>query len=342
MNFSTYFSARYALSKNALLTLCLSDRSDGKTFDCKVRALEDYEKNKDITIYMRRWKTELDSATYNNFFKEVWEKNKNYVRFSEWEFRYSKSKVEVKTSRNAEWDTILYFIPLSVASRWKSKIQETNRIKVIDYDEYVPMDNRFLPNETALLMDFWKTVDRDRDLVQIAIFGNRIIPFLPIFDYFNIDLKIGSKDLIRLYKNDTLAVQIYSNKEHREKRDESRFRQLVKDTDYDGYDRGEVLYALDLELKSHVGFDYLCQFKTERGSGTLWYKNGQMVVSEYKRKDGYILTDKKYNIVGEQFMCTYGKFPGLFKNLYRRNDLFFESEKAFYIFEKILTKTGSV
>ena len=48
MLFKTYFSARYVLSKNAILNLCLSDRSDGKTFDCKARALEDYEKNKDI------------------------------------------------------------------------------------------------------------------------------------------------------------------------------------------------------------------------------------------------------------------------------------------------------
>ena len=339
MKFNSYYTARYVLSKKALISLALSDRSDGKTFDCKVRALEDYEKNKDITIYMRRWKTEIE---YANFFNEVWEKNKDYIRFSEWEFRYSKSKIEVKTSPKSEWDTILYFIPLSVASRWKSKIHQTDRVKIIDFDEYVPMDNRFLPNEVTLLLDFWKTVDRDRDIVQIAIFGNRIVPFLPIFDYFNIDLKIGEKDMIRLYKDNTLAVQIYSNKEHREKREESRFRKLVKDTEYNGYDKGSVLYALDLELKSHIGLNYWCRFKTERGIGTLWYKNGIMVVSEYRREDGFILTDKKYNLVGEQYLCTYGKFPNVIKNLYRRNDLFFESEKAFYLFEKILTKTGSV
>lgn len=342
MLFKSYFSARFVLSKNALISLCLSDRSDGKTFDCKARALEDYEKNKDITIYVRRWKTELGPEVYNNFFNEVWENNENYKKYSEWEFKYSKNKIQVKTSPKSEWDTILYFIPLSVASRWKSKIQNVKRIKIIDYDEYIPMDNRYLPDETTLLLDLWKTIDRDRDEVQILICGNRIVPFCPILDYFNIDLKIGNKDMIRMYKDDTLAVQIYSNKEHREKREEGRFRKLVKDTKYNGYDTGEVLYALDLELKSHEGFDYFCQFKTERGCGTLWYKAGIIVVSEYKRKDGFILMDKNYNVVGEKYLCTYGKFPVLLKNVYRRNEMYFESERAFYIFEKILTKVGSI
>lgn len=342
MLFSTYFTARYVLAKKALFNLFLSDRSDGKTFDCKARALEDYEQNKDITIYVRRWKSELGKETYENFFNEVWENNKDYERFSEWEFRYGKTKVEVRTGRDNKWDTILYFVPLSVASRWKSKIQNIKRIKMIDYDEFVPMDNRYLPDEITLLLDFWKTIDRDREVVQLGIFGNRITPFCPVFDYFNLDLKIGSKDTIKLYRNDTLAVQIYSNKEHREKRANGKFSQLIKGTKYDGYDKGEVLYDLDLELMSHEGLNYFSQFKTERGTGTIWYKEGIMVISEYNRKDGFIITDEKYNLKGNVFLCTYGKFPKIFKDIYRRNNMFFETEKAFYIFEKILTKIGSI
>lgn len=342
MIFSSYFSARFVLEKNAVFSLVLSDRSDGKTFDCKARALEDYEKYKHITIYVRRWKTELGPEVYNNFFAETWENNENYIRFSEWEYKYSKTKIQVRKSKDDKWDTILYFIPLSVASRWKSKIQEIKRIHIIDFDEYVPMDNRYLPDETTLLLDLWKTLDRDRNVLQMIILGNRIVPFCPILSYFNIDLKIGSKDLIRLYKNDTLAVQIYSNKEHREKRQESKFNKLISGTKYEGYDNGEVLYALDLELRSRAGAEYFCKFKTERGTGTIWYKDGIFIVSEYNRKDGYFIMDKAYNIPGEKYLCTYGKFPNLFKNVYRRNELFFESEKAFYLFEKILVKIGSV
>lgn len=340
--FKSYFSGRFVLSKKAIISLCLSDRSDGKTFDCKARALEDYEKNREITVYVRRWKTELGREVYNNFFNEVWENNEDYARFSQWEFRYSKSKIEVKTSVNSEWDTILYFIPLSVASKWKSKIQLIKRIKMLDFDEYVPMDGRYLPDEVTLLLDLWKTLDRDRNELQIMICGNKITPFIPILDYFNIDLKIQNKDMIRLYKNDTLAVQIYSNKEHREEREKSRFNQLISDTKYSDYDKGEILYALDLNLQSHEGCSYFCQFMTERGRGTIWVNHSSMVISEYERKDGFILTDKNYNIPGEKYLCTYGKFPLLLKNIYKRNEMFFESERAFYIFEKILIKIGSI
>ena len=86
----------------------------------------------------------------------------------------------------------------------------------------------------------------------------------------------------------------------------------------------------------------MCRFKTERGTGTIWYKDGVIIVSDYNRKDGYYIMDKSYNIAGEKYLCTYGKFPNLFKNVYRRNELFFETEKAFYLFEKILVKIGSV
>lgn len=341
MLFNSYFSARFVLSKGALINLALSDRSDGKTFDCKARALEDYEKNKNITIYMRRWKTEIDSDVYNNFFNEVWENNENYKRFEEWEFKGSKTKIQVRQNKTDKWDTIIYFIPLSVASRWKSKIQHIKRIKIIDFDEYIPMDNRYLPNEITLLLDFWKTIDRDRDIVQIGIFGNRIVPFCPIFDYFGIDLKIGDKDMIRLYKDNTLAVQIYSNKEHREKRKEGKFNKLVKGTSYEDYNNGGVLYTLDLGIMTRTGADFFCRFKTERGTGTIWWKDEKLIISEYDRKDGYLLMDNPYNIEGEKYLCTYGKFPNYFKNVYRRNEMFFETEKAYYIFEPILIKIGN-
>ena len=341
MLFKTYFGARFILSKKAILNLALSDRSDGKTFDCKARALEDYEKDKSITIYMRRWKTEITEKVYNNFFNECWENNEEYLRFSEWEFKGSKSGIKVRKSKKDNWDTIIYFVPLSVASRIKSQITQVKRIKMIDFDEYIPMDNLYLPNEITLLLDFWKTIDRDRFIVQILIAGNKIVPFCPFFDYFKIDLKIGNKDLIRTYKNGRIAVQLYSNKEHREKRQNSPFNDLVKDTPYEDYENGGVLYDLDLETKSRVGADYFCRFKTSRGTGTIWWKDGEVIISEYNRKDGYIIMDNNYNIEGEKYLCTYGKFPNYFKNIYRRNEMFFETEKAYYIFEPILIKIGS-
>ena len=44
--FKSYFSAIHVLSKKAIFNIVFSDRSDGKTFDCKARALLNYEKDK--------------------------------------------------------------------------------------------------------------------------------------------------------------------------------------------------------------------------------------------------------------------------------------------------------
>ena len=338
--FSTYFSARYLLSKGALTNIVFSDRSDGKTFDCKVRALEDYAKDKTQTIYVRRYKSEITSKMYTTFFNEVVD-NENYSKYRHWLFKYGKTGVQVKISPNDEWDYIVYFIPLSMAGKIKSQISDISRIKVIDFDEYIPTDGKYLKDEPGQIMDFYKTVDRDREIVQLLIAGNKITPFNPLFDFFKIDLSI-EKDKIRLYQKGTVAVQIYSNIEHRTKRREGKFREMVKGTSYESYDDGGVLNVLNIKKLDRNGFNYLCSFKTERGEGSIWYNAGRMVISEYKREDGYVLTDKAYKLSRKYYICNFGKFPQNLKSIYRRGDMFFETDKAFYYFEKILTKIGSL
>lgn len=339
--FKTYFDGRFVLSKGALTSIVFSDRSDGKTFDCKKRALEDYEKDGSITVYMRRYKTEITEKLYNSFFDEVITKEK-YLKYNLWQFKGSRRGIQVKKSpRDKEWDWIILFVPLSVAGRLKSQISEVHRIHTIDYDEFIPLDGRYLPGEMTLLMEFWKSIDRDRDTTQLLILGNKITPFNPAFDFFGINIKI-SKDKVALYRGGTVAVQIYSNKEHREAREKGKFREMIKGTCYEEYDTGGVLNALNISIKSRDGYDFYCRFKTQLGSGTIWYKSGKMVISEYDRKDGICIVDKFYNQDKEEYLCTYGNFRNIFKEIYKRGDMYFETEKAFYYFEKILTKIGSM
>ena len=155
--FKTYFSGRFILSKEALTSIVFSDRSDGKTFDCKVRALEDYEKDKSITIYMRRYKTEITSKLYNSFFNEVLNVEK-YEKYRNWLFKGSKTGIQVKTSLKGEWDWIVYFVPLSVSGTIKSQLSEVLRVKTIDYDEFIPLDGRYLKDEPKTLMEFYDRI----------------------------------------------------------------------------------------------------------------------------------------------------------------------------------------
>lgn len=333
--FNEYFTAKYVLSKNCIINLVLSDRSDGKTFDIKVRALEEYERNKRISIYMRRYKTEFVPVVYNTFFDEVLAVDE-YSRFNKWKFRGSKRGIEVKIN-NEEWDFIVYFIPLSMSGKLKSTL-DVQRIDIINFDEYVPLDFRFLPNEMEILLEFWKTIDRDRDKTQLIILGNKIVPFLPVLDYFDIPISI-EKDKIRFYKNDTIAVQIYSSKEHKEKRTTSRFTTMVKGTSYEEYDNGSILFNLGVKQKTRKGLDYFSSFLTKNGEGSIWSsESGYFVISTYKRKDGFIITDNVYNIDREFYDISYGRFKQLFKSLYKTGNLYFENDKAYHYFEDILKK----
>ena len=348
--FSSYYNGRVILSRGAMLSLVLSDRSDGKTFDVKLRALLDYYNENLITVVVRRFKTEMDELFYSNFFGEVLEKNTDEIKglteteqkaleeIKTWEFRYAKGKVSVRKPR-IEWDTIVLFLPLTMSGKKKSALNNyISRIKYVSFDEYVPLDGRYAPNEMGAILELYRSVDRDRNIVQMIFLGNKIDPFCPFLDYFGVELELTNAKT-RLYRNGTLAVQIYANEEHREKRAASRFQDLVSGTDYDKYANGGILKALTLKTKQVGNADYWGSFITEAGEGSIWY-DGDFIISTAKRKDGFVITDKIYNSGRQEYIVTFGRFSQLFKNAYRSGRMYFENDKAFHYFENILKKCG--
>lgn len=337
--FKSYFNGKILLNSGAMICLALSDRSDGKTFDCKVRALEDYRDKGKITVYLRRYKTEITKQMYETFFNEVIEKEQ-YSEFKDWEFKGTKQGIKVKLPEFDIWDWIVYFVPLTMSGKLKSQL-DISRIQMIDYDEFVPLDGIYLKDEITLLLEFYKSVDRDRETTQIMICGNKISPFNPLFDYFGIDLDI-TNNKIRTYRDNTIAVQIYGSKEHRETRAKGKFAKLVENTSYEDYSSGGILNALNLKIKSHKNCEYIWSFLTSKGEGTLWTdENNNFIVSTTKRKDGIIITDKMYNIEREQLNIAHINLKKVLQAMYNTGSIYFESEKAFHLFEDILKKVGT-
>lgn len=335
--FDTYFTAKFIIATGALICIVLSRRSDGKTFDCKVRALNDYKDKRHITVYMRRWKTEITELMYSTFFDDVICKPK-YKEFALWDFRGSKKGVKVKLPNEKEFDWIVLFCPLSMSAKLKSQIDVfINRIFIIDYDEFIPLDGRYIKDEAKLLLEFWKSIDRDRDIVQLVVLGNKITPFNPLFDFFGIEAQITNEKM-RLFRDGTIALQVYVNQEHKNAVSKSRFGKMIKDTEYDDYDAGGLLYALNLKIGNIKGAEYYCSFLTQKGEGSIYIKDSNFIVSKSKRKDGFLLTDRSYNVNRTCFMITYGMFTRIFKEAYRSNRILFEDEKAYHIFEDIMKK----
>ena len=334
--YQTYFSARYILSKQSLINIVFSDRSDGKTFDVAQRILEDYERDGTIGMYMRRFKSELTQNIYDGFFANNLKLEKN-ERFNAWQFKGSKRGIQVRKSETEDWDWIVFFVPLTMSGKLKSTFDGFHtRIHCINFDEYIPLDNRYAPNEMTLLLEFWKSIDRDRNSTQLIILGNRVVNFNPIFDYFNIRLDITGQK-VRTYRDGTLSVQIYVNKEHRTKREETPFKSLIKGTEYDDYDSGGILEALKIKTASRLGGEYFCSFKSDVGEGSIWKSGRNFIISSYQRKDGLVLVDHIHNIAKrEEYVITYGKFALLFRDLYKTGRLCYEDMQSYRAFEPLL------
>lgn len=335
--FKEYFSSKFIKSKGALFNYIASDRSDGKTWDLKINALEDYDNLGLATIYVRRYKTEMQSGVYNDFFGELFSEKKYAEKWGDYEFIGDKKTIKVRRPGEKHFNTIVYLVPLTMAGKLKSTINPYS-IASIRYDEFAPLDGRYLPNEAELLLELWKTVDRDRNSIQLFITGNRIDPFNPICAYFNIDVRIGEKNKLNTYKNGTFAVQVYSSKEHRIERKASKFNDLISGTNYENYEYGGILRQFNLKQAKRDGMNFWCRFATLLGEGTLWYQGDKILVSEYRRQDGFILTDeiRNYENGTQEFSVKSSNFANTIRSAWRNGLFMFETDKAYYIFQDIL------
>lgn len=334
--FTEYYSARPIESKNALFNLTLSDRSDGKTFNIKEAAVQDYLEHGDQTLHVRRFKTELPQECYMHFMDELIEKKGDL--YGKLKFKHTKPAVLIYNERLSDYEPLIYHMPLTMAGKLKSTIP-VSRIKKIKLDEYVPLDRVYARGEMHLLLELWRSVDRDRDQTQLFCFGNAIDLFCPFIDYFNLPSINTDRKRIKLYRGGTIAVEMYFSEEHRERRAESRFSRLVAGTDYAGYAGGAVLrqYGLLLCKIDKNVMDYLAAFETAAGDGTLWQNEaGAFCVSvREKRKDGIKLVDN----VGSDRRDVSVRDPRIAANLRRArnaNEIEFESLEAFHAFEPLL------
>ena len=194
--FKDYFSAKYILSKGALFNYALSDRSDGKTFDCKARALEDFENNQSITVYMRRYKTEITEKLYTTFFDEVLRVD-GFEKYREWTFKGSKQGVQVKRQGEDKWSWIIYFVPLTMSGKMKSQL-DVLKINMIDYDEFIPHVITFTTRygfDTALC----KPSDKEKEYYALG----HLIPLVNrIYDEDKISKGLKNEILIDNFRSD--------------------------------------------------------------------------------------------------------------------------------------------
>lgn len=196
--------------------VCLSPRGVGKSTNGLLLALKTYIDEGCPSVLIRRRDVELDAGKLGEVFGEIialgyinyWTQGKyNSVHTIGMRSYLCKRDEDGKITEKDK-DFFLYAIPLAESGNVKgiqlNKAEENKFIKWIIFDELIPVDNSYLPNESNLFFNCVSSIIRHFSVAKIILFGNTIVGSLnPILSEMGIDVfsfKLGEK---RLYKYDS-------------------------------------------------------------------------------------------------------------------------------------------
>ena len=228
-----YYDFGPVLSRNAAYNFIIGARGLGKTYGAKKRVIRDYLKNGNQFIYLRRYKPELKSRM--TFFSDLVDE------FPGITFRVAGDEAQVCRKPNAKkpkWETIGYFIALSVAQTKKSVAFP--RVTTIIYDEFIIEKGslHYLPNEAKSFNDFYSTVDRWKDKTKVLFLANAVSIANPYFLEYNIEPKPNTEWMTK-YKG-FLCIHFADSAEFATEVFNTRFGQFIQGTEYADYSVSNV------------------------------------------------------------------------------------------------------
>lgn len=224
---SFYYNLDKVFSYPFLLAFIIGERGVGKSFSAKRHVLNRFIKNGEQFIYVRRYKTELDTSL-NNFFDDLQENG----YFEDYSLKVQKSKMLSKFICNNK--VCGYAVPLSTSNIMKST--SFPEVKTIIFDEFMlPVGGsyRYLKNEVNLMLDLIETTFRLRDGQVLFLGNNTGIYGNPYFAYFGLELPYNSE--FRTFKDGTILINYIRNMDYRKAKKESRFGKLIEGTDFGSY-----------------------------------------------------------------------------------------------------------
>lgn len=258
-----YINLRPLAAEKSIFKMAISDRSDGKTTGAVWLAVESFDASQKSATFCRRYNTEMGAL----FFEQVERSLKTRDKYGIWQGIGSRDFDFVKPSKkdgvgrlllqpldSDHKETAITFAPLSKAGRLKSAFDyETHRHLFID--EYVPLDNRYLPNEFEAILELYRTIDRNHFDNYVMICANKVTEHNPVFDYLNIrEWKNG----LNTYKNGAFSLLCYHNKGNAKIVEKSAFNDLVRGTAYEAYTAGGFLRTNKQLLKAYFSRLALC------------------------------------------------------------------------------------
>lgn len=222
-----YYNYDKLISYGALLNFVIGERGVGKSYGATKFVIDDYLRNGNQFVYLRRYATELDTAV-PKFFDAV-------IFNNEYEGHEFKVRKRNKLSEFImDGEVIGYAAALSTAGILKST--SFNNVKTIVYDEFI-IDkgmHHYLKNEAEVMLDICETIGRMRD-IRVIFLGNAIsLAANPYFNYFDLQLPPLGKEF-RTFKDGLIVVNYIKNDAYRAEKKKTKFGKLIDGTDYGRY-----------------------------------------------------------------------------------------------------------
>lgn len=217
---SVWFNPDRVFSYNALLNFVVGFRGVGKTYGCKVWAVNHFFKTGRKFIYLRRFKEEVNGDDLKTFFTQI----ENDPKMIGHEFKVDGRQFYV--------DGLLCGQALYLTIQQSKKSVTYEDYDTIVFDEFIIEKGyqHYLPNEPLKLFNFMDTVFRHRDNCRCICLANAINWSNPYFTFFKFLPMQGG---YQVTQNGTVLLNVYENEEYQEMRSQSRFAQMVQDTAYD-------------------------------------------------------------------------------------------------------------
>lgn len=275
---SMYYDYDKLLSRDFLIAFVIGERGLGKTFGAKKSVLNRWLKAGEEFIYVRRYKTELDSSLAT-----FWSDLQANGFYEDHDLRVKKSKLLTKFTCDGK--VCGYAVPLSTSNILKSTAFP--KVKYIIFDEYLLQlggTYRYLKNEMNLFLDLVETVFRLRD-GKVLMLGNCIGTFSsPYFAYWDLDISDGKE--FKSYKDGAILVHYARNDEYREKKRKTKFGKLIDGTEYGKY----AIDNQDVSLNNM----FIGKRPEKSVFKALLIVNGNKIGVWYSTKDHYLYLSEKY------------------------------------------------
>ena len=216
-----YYEINELLTKNRIYNYIIGNRGGGKSFGGKRYCVNDFLKNGNEFVWVRRYGTELVDI-------DMWA---NDII----DFLPSGTEIRIQGKKNPKCiingKVAGYFIALSTSQRKKS-VPYPKVTKII-FDEFI-IDKgslRYIKNECELFLELCESVIRLKNNFRVILIANAISIVNPYFTYFKIKPDIDKR--YTLSKDS--CIELYTNDEFIENKLKTKFGSSIAKTKYGQY-----------------------------------------------------------------------------------------------------------